>query len=91
MPLTLAQQSVAKSKARFRVVCAGRRFGKTILAIRELARFARLGDKQILYVAPTYKMARDIVWTDLKNKLMDLLLNMIGYYVGNKIRGYSPL
>ena len=26
-----------------------------------------------------------------KNKLMDLLLNMIGYYVGNKVRGYSPL
>jgi hypothetical protein len=26
-----------------------------------------------------------------KNKCMDIALNMIGYYVGNKIRGYSPL
>ena len=26
-----------------------------------------------------------------KNKLMDLALNMIGYYAGNRLRGLSPL
>ena len=72
MPLTVAQQTIAKSPARFRVVVAGRRFGKTIICIREAAKFARFGDKKILYVAPTYKMARDIVWSDLKKKLTDL-------------------
>jgi len=28
---------------------------------------------------------------DKKNKLMDLGLNMIGYYAGNRLRGFSPL
>ena len=32
------------------------------------------------------------LWDETKkNKIMDLLLNMIGYYVGNKIRGFLPL
>ena len=34
------------------------------------------------------------VWvsdTDKKIKLMDIGLNMVGYYLGNKIRGFSPL
>jgi hypothetical protein len=34
------------------------------------------------------------VWvsdTDKKIKLMDVGLNMLGYYLGNKIRGFSPL
>jgi len=29
--------------------------------------------------------------TDKHIKLMDISLNMIGYYLGNKIRGFSPL
>ena len=72
MPLSLAQDTIAKSKTRFRVVVAGRRFGKTHLSIRELAYHARLPDKEVWYVAPTYKMARQIVWRKLKNKLQDL-------------------
>ena len=32
------------------------------------------------------------LWDETKkNKVMDLVLNMIGYYLGNKIRGFSPL
>ena len=72
MPLNAAQQAVTNSEARFRVFCGGRRVGKTFLAIRELARFARFPNKKILYVCPTYQMARDIIWNDLKNKLYDL-------------------
>jgi hypothetical protein len=72
MPLSLAQDQVAKDSTRFRVVVAGRRFGKTHLAIRELAYHAKEPDKEVWYVAPTYKMARQIVWRKLKNKLSDL-------------------
>lgn len=72
MPLSPAQDTIANSNTRFRVVVAGRRFGKTHLSIRELAYHARLPDKEVWYVAPTYKMARQIVWRKLKNKLQDL-------------------
>ena len=72
MPLSKAQDTVAKDPTRFRVVVAGRRFGKTHLAIRELAYHAKDPNKEVWYVAPTYKMARQIVWRKLKNKLSDL-------------------
>ena len=72
MPLSLAQDQVANNTTRFRVVVAGRRFGKTHLSIRELCYHARLPDREVWYVAPTYKMARQIVWRKLKNKLTDL-------------------
>ena len=72
MPLSSAQDTVAKDPSRFRVVVAGRRFGKTHLAIRELCYHARDPDKEVWYVAPSYKMAKQIVWRKLKNKLVDL-------------------
>lgn len=72
MPLSEAQKQVAESNKRFRVVCAGRRFGKSILAIREMAKFARQPNKKVMYVAPTYGMARAIIFDPLKQKLDDL-------------------
>ena len=72
MPLSKAQDTVANDKTRFRVVVAGRRFGKTFLSIRELCYHAKEPNKDVWYVAPTYKMARQIVWKKLKNKLSDL-------------------
>ena len=72
MPLSPAQDTVANDSTRFRVVVAGRRFGKTHLSIRELCYHAKEPDKEVWYVAPTYKMARQIVWRKLKNKLQDL-------------------
>jgi phage terminase large subunit len=72
MPLSDAQKRVAQSTKRFRVVCAGRRFGKSILAIRELAKFASQPNKKVMYVAPTYGMARNIIFDQLKQKLDDL-------------------
>ena len=70
--LTPAQKQIANDTHRFRVVVAGRRFGKTHLAIRELAYHAREPDREIWYVAPSYKMAKNIVWRKLKNRLQDL-------------------
>lgn len=72
MKLTPAQSKIAKDTHRFRVVVAGRRFGKTHLAIRELAYHAKEPNKEVWYVAPSYKMAKNIVWRKLKNRLQDL-------------------
>jgi hypothetical protein len=72
MPLSLAQSSIVTAPQRFKVVVAGRRFGKTHLAIRELCRHARLPDQTVWYVAPTYKQAKMIAFKALKRKLMDL-------------------
>ena len=72
MPLSEPQQSIAHDPSRFRVVSAGRRFGKTFLAVRELARYAREPGQKVLYVAPTYRMAKGIVWDNLKARLIKL-------------------
>lgn len=72
MPLSTPQKTITQDTTRFRVVVAGRRFGKTHLAIRELCYHARDPDKEVWYVAPSYKMARNIVWRKLKKKLQEL-------------------
>lgn len=72
MSLSATQLAVANDNHRFRVVIAGRRWGKTHLSIRELARFARLPNQKVMYVAPTYRMAKGIVWDKLKSKLIQL-------------------
>ena len=67
MPLTQTQKQVVQSKTRNRVLITGRRFGKTYLAIGELLRFACSVPKQkVWYVAPTYRQARQICWSKLK-------------------------
>jgi len=72
MQLTKPQQTVAKDTARFRLVAAGRRFGKSFLAIRELCYFARNPGTTNYYIAPTYRMARAIAWEPLKERLAEL-------------------
>jgi len=72
MALRWAQQEIVDDKNRFKVVVAGRRFGKTHLAIRELCKHARHPDKVVWYVAPTYRQAKLIAWQKLKAKLLKL-------------------
>ena len=72
MPLSKAQQTIVDSPARFRVVIAGRRFGKTHLSIRELCYHARDPNKDVWYVTSSYRQAKQIVWKKLKHKLQDL-------------------
>ena len=72
MKLTQAQSQVVQSKARWRVCAAGRRFGKTTLIMRELCRFASVPDKTVWAVFPSYRMAKQIMWTPLKHRLQDL-------------------
>jgi len=67
--LTKAQHQVSRSKARFRVLISGRRFGKTHLAITEMMKYAAKPLQNIWYVAPTFKMAKEICWSNLKTML----------------------
>jgi hypothetical protein len=60
------QWTVFNSNARFRILVAGRRFGKTYLAQVELCRSAWAPGRLVWYVAPTYKQAKRIVWNPLK-------------------------
>jgi PBSX family phage terminase large subunit len=67
-----AQKQIALDKHRFRVLCCGRRFGKTTLAIEEIKGRASIAESRICYVAPTYQQARDIAWAELRNQLRDV-------------------
>ena len=66
MPLSDAQKTIATSDKRFRVLVSGRRFGKTHIAIRELCKAATKPNQKVFYVAPSYRMAKQIVWDQLK-------------------------
>lgn len=71
MQLTLAQAEIAVDMHRFRVLCCGRRFGKTTLAIDQIKGRASIPNSRIVYVAPTIQQARDIAWVQLKNDCKD--------------------
>ncbi len=65
--LTKPQAKVFRSAARFRVVCAGRRFGKTYLALSYLLYQAMKSPGTMnWYIAPTYRQAKQIAWKMLK-------------------------
>ena len=70
MPLTNPQRNVINNDARFRVLITGRRFGKTFVAINEIAKFASISNKKIWYVAPSYRQAKAICWGVLKEKMI---------------------
>lgn len=67
LTLRYAQGQVFGSRKRFRVLVAGRRFGKSYLSCIELLRGAieRPGET-FFYAAPTYRMAKDIAWKVMK-------------------------
>jgi hypothetical protein len=71
MILTEPQQTVSNSDARFRVVSAGRRFGKSFLSMNEMAKFARFPNKRIMYLAVTHRQAKTVIWDDLKAQLIE--------------------
>ena len=60
------QLRVFLNPKRFRVLVAGRRFGKTYLAHAELLRAAQRKGTAAWYVAPTYKQAKRVTWDALK-------------------------
>ena len=76
--LTEPQTAIFQDPTRFRVVVAGRRFGKSYLSGAELINAAigvnkRTGKQQekqtVVYIAPTFAMAKQIMWNWLKDYL----------------------
>jgi hypothetical protein len=72
MPLSEPQKAIVSSTARWRVAACGRRFGKSFVGIRELARFAVPPNQKVWYLSPTYRQSKQIIWTPLKEKLLAL-------------------
>lgn len=76
-----AQKRIAASNARFKVIRAGRRFGKTIVktetmlvkAVMRAVAVARISkNRSVIFIAPTQKQARTIVWETFKQRLHGL-------------------
>jgi terminase large subunit-like protein len=65
--LKRSQWTVFRCAERFRVLVAGRRFGKTFLALTELVQAAWGPGRRVWYVAPTYKQAKRVAWKALKS------------------------
>lgn len=64
------QQNIVKSNARFKVVRAGRRAGKSTYSIEEMCYEAMTGnDRNVFYIAPTQIQSRKIIWEALKSRL----------------------
>jgi len=73
MALSATQQIVADDPNRFKVLITGRRYGKTFLGIREICKAAATISGSINWVVcPSYRMAKQIWWVQLKAKLMEL-------------------
>ena len=65
-----AQLEIFNSPARFKVVSAGRRFGKSRLAAWILIIKALQSEsKDVFYIGPTFQQAKDIMWSMLKELL----------------------
>lgn len=70
MELHSKQRQVNNSIARFKVIRAGRRSGKTFFETENMAFKAISGkDRTIFYVAPNQVQARNIIWENLKKRL----------------------
>lgn len=63
------QREVFNDPRRYKCVVAGRRWGKTQLSKLAILKRAVRPKQLIWYVAPTYQMARGIMWEELKNAI----------------------
>ncbi len=90
------QSQIYASDARFKVVAAGRRFGKTFLAkvglITEGMRTEMnghdlcTGDCNVAYIAPTFKQARQIMWGPLTYALSEMKPSWLILPLGQVVR-----
>ena len=78
MPLHEKQKEIVRSNARFKVIRAGRRSGKTTVeteiilfrAVSKILNSARkFSNRKVLFIAPTQKQARTIIWEALKSRI----------------------
>src|SRR3990167_2865069 len=67
------QREIILSKARFKIIRAGRKGGKTTLQVEDMS-FAAMGgkDRNVFYIAPTQTQARDIIWEMFRKRLVEI-------------------
>lgn len=64
------QKAIASSTARFKVIRAGRRSGKSSVEVEVMLFKAVNGaDRNVFYIAPTQVQARSIIWEALKSRI----------------------
>lgn len=64
------QREIVRNDSLFKVIRAGRRFGKTALETETMIFEAmQNNDMPVFYIAPTQKQAREIIWETLKRRL----------------------
>ena len=70
MQLHDSQKKIVQSTARYKVIRAGRRAGKSVLQIERMI-FDAVGgdDRNVYYLAPNQIQARDIIWLLLRKRL----------------------
>ncbi|KKM94285.1 hypothetical protein LCGC14_1199800 [marine sediment metagenome] len=68
LEITQAQKQIITDKSRYKVIVAGRRWGKTHLALyNALLNYCwKTKGVRVWFVAPTYKQAKNIAWVILK-------------------------
>jgi len=66
LTLRAPQWTIFRCRKRYRVLVAGRRFGKTQLALVELCQAAWKEGRLAWYVAPTYKQAKRVAWNGFR-------------------------
>lgn len=64
--LTPAQKSIDESPARFKIVRAGRKFGKTTYAQKKALDWLAKPNSTVWMISPTYKQAKLISWSEFK-------------------------
>jgi len=65
--LTKERKEVLKHPARFKVITAGRRFGKSVLGLMFLLKGEMLQGSNRWYISPTYRQGKLTVWPILKS------------------------
>lgn len=68
------QREVLSDPHRFKVIVAGRRWGKTQTAKVAIIKRAHQPGQTIWYVAPSYRMARTIMWAELSEAIPPALV-----------------
>ena len=78
MKITRTQNKIVSDPTRFKIICAGRRWGKTYLALHWLIRKGfDFPNSNLWFISPTYRQSKNIAWQILKNILYDLQENVI--------------
>lgn len=77
-----SQKKIAASRARFKVLRCGRRFGKTTYAVEEMKGACLFEPGPVAYFATTRDQARDIVWAEL----LENVLGTANYHSHNEQR-----